>query len=233
MSILQKQIYLFMAIVLLGAVMLKADEPPIDPMEIDLSVYPGLIRATFDTNKCFWFADVLHLEAPPPEWTDVHKEEIKKYVDDHFQLSVDGKRLDSRVGDIRYSEGLWQPDSLKARLIFTIAYAVPGAGGDRLKGRTTFFQENWAAEKKEAETVHQAMDSRAYETHLHVYGKKPVSLTLTMEKPDFEFSLAAIARSSWQARADAFWDFAKRNLSGPIFFLVIALVIFRYRDRFY
>ena len=54
-----------------------------------------------------------------------------------------------------------------------------------------------------------------------------------MEKPDFEFPLAAVTRYSWQARTDALWDFAKRNLSGLILVLVIAAVIFRYRDYFY
>ena len=78
-----------------------------------------------------------------------HKEKIKKYLDDHFQLSLDGKRLDSRLEDLRYAQGFWQPDSLSARLFFDISYTVPRQGGT-LKGHVTFFQDSWDAEEKDA-----------------------------------------------------------------------------------
>jgi hypothetical protein len=228
----RKQLYLFIASLMMTTPGLWAYDVLIKPVDIDLRIYPGVIRATVDTNKCFWFAEVLGLEKPPDQWTDAHKEEIKKYFDDHFQLSVGGKRLEGQVQDVRYSEGFWQPYSLEARLTFQVSYAVPRSGGI-LKGRAVFFQEDWAAEKKEAEAAHQTVDSHEYETHLHIYGKKPTVLTLTMEKPDFEFPLAAILRSAWQARTDALWNFIKRDLSGLIIFLVAALIVFRYRDHFY
>jgi len=229
----QKRSYLTIAVLFFGAATLQAHDIPIYPVDVDLRVYPGVVRVRIDTNKCYWFAEVLHLEVPPPEWTDAQKGKIKEYVDDHFQLSVDGKRLDSHLEYIRYVQGFWQPYSLEARLLFTVSYAVPGPRGKSLKGHAAFFQEDWAVEEKEAKAEHRALDSRAYETHLHVHGRTPVSLTLTMEKPDFEFPMAAIRRSSWQARTDALWDFTKRNLSGAILVLAIAVVIYRYRDHFY
>jgi hypothetical protein len=230
---IQKQMYSLLALMCLVVPGAMAYDIVIEPVNVDLRVYPGSIRAIFDTNKCVWSGEILREELPVPEWTPERKQKIKQYVDDHFQLWVDGKRLDGQVGKVRYVQGFWQPYSLYARLVFEITYPVSGPSADTLKGHSVFFQEDWTAEKKEAEAAHQAVDSHEYETHLHVHGRSPGSLTLTMDKPDFEIPLATIREHSWQAYTDALWNRVTGDLSGVVLALVLAGIIFRYKDHFY
>jgi len=225
--------YCFVAFLCLGTATLQADDAIIKPVDIDLRIYPDKIHATFDTNKCYWFAAVLGLENPPTEWTVDAKTKIQKYVEAHFRLWVDGEQLTSRMGEVRYVEGWWKPDSLEARLIFEMTYPIPKPNGHVLKLHAAFFQEDWIAKQKEAKITHEIVETQSYETHLHVHARKPVFLELTMKKPDYELPLATVMRYSWQVKTDVFLIFFQRYFAGLLFALVMTIIVYRFKDHFY
>ena len=208
---------------------------PYEPVEIRLSLYPDRILATINSNKCFWSGDVIQADLPPPVWTDAMCARIKKYVDDHFQMSVDGAPLRSRLLSERYVQEPFQ-DILTARVIFELEYPLPASGGKKLTGHVDFFKEEWEEHylplgiSTAAAAIPQHFVSR-----LRVDGREVKHITVPLNAPDFQFSLTDMVRTPWQARRDAAWEYVKHQgsrLATPFLVLLFLSVVVRYRSRF-
>src|SRR4029077_20086877 len=115
-----------------------------------------------------------HLPKAPDAWQESFNGPIKRYVDDHFKLSIDGVPLESRLLSGRYAQEPWQ-DSLSGRLLMQFSYQLPPTRGQRLAGSATFFNEHAAEDKDET-----------YVTLLDIPGRKHFKFSLTLQSPRFE-----------------------------------------------
>jgi hypothetical protein len=210
----KKELFILTA-VLLSPGALRAHESPIHPVEVQLKVYPRGIHMTLDSNQCYWFAEVLKLDAEPAMWMETFNGPVKKYVDEHFKLTLDGVPLESRMLGVHWAQNPWQNHQL-GRLIFQFSYSLPPQGGRRLEGSATFFSELAAEDKDEV-----------YETHLDVPGRKHTKLSLPLSAPHFELSLAEATRTPLRERLDLWWDqFINRGFYPFVTVLALVLLYF-------
>src|SRR5437879_3500640 len=191
--------FLFLTSLCFGPGALEAHEIPIHPVEIELRVYPDLIRATMNSNQCYWSAEILRVSLPPPAWTETLLGQVKKYVDEHFPLTVDGKPLESRILEARYVQEPWQ-DVLSGRVIFRFLYRLPPQKGRWLSGRATFFSEHAREDPDEN-----------YVTYLDVPGRRHMRWVLPLKAPGFELPIDEATRTPWQAAWDRLWSHAQEK----------------------
>jgi hypothetical protein len=205
-----KKLFILMVVFLVPKVLL-AHDIPIHPVDIQLKVYPTWIHMTLNSNQSYWFAEVLQLGSEPTVWMEKFNSPIKKYVDDHFKLAIDGVPLESRMLSARWDQNPWR-SHLLGRVIFQFSYALPPQGGKRLEGSATFFSEHAAEDKDEI-----------YMTYLDVPGRKHMKVSLPLNASRFELPLADATRTPLQERMDFLWDqFVTRGFTP--FAAVLALV---------
>lgn len=231
----KKKRFLFVSISVFGAAILHAHTYPLFPVEIKLRVYPTIIRASLNSNQCYWSGEVLQVEMPPPAWTEPLRSRITKYMDDHFQLSVDGKLLNSHLQEIRYVQEPWQ-NSLEGRILCEFRYDLPVGKGKMLGGRATFFFEEWEEHLKSTKASHASRNiPQDFVTHVRIPGHTLRRFSLTLEKPDFELPLEEARRSAWQEKVDALFYRIKSmgtNLTTLGLAVLILAIVLRYRSRF-